>query len=78
MTLIAVILAVSLVLVVAAFLQHIQRLEAAWTVERRELCTRIQAPERIPIGDQPQFVVPDVEDDELAQVGTINFDFEEG
>ena len=45
--------------------------EAAWTRERRELLTRIQAPERIPILESEPLDMPEREPDQFGQVGEV-------
>lgn len=55
-----------------------QQAEAAWTAERRELVTRIQAPERIPVDASAAFVVPEREPDEWNKVGTVEIDDQYG
>lgn len=43
----------------------------AWTEERRELLTRIQRPEYVPVAPMPVFQAPESEPDEINLVGTI-------
>lgn len=76
MTVVACILAVALVAVVWLLLRHHSQLEQAWTTERRELLTRIQAPERIPMDSPVEFAVPEPEPDEMDKVGTIAYEQE--
>lgn len=73
MSLIAVILAASLVLTIGLFLRHIAGLERAWTAERRELLTRIQRPELVPLPRSGPVALPDPEPDERDLVGTVAF-----
>lgn len=73
MTIIAIILAASLVAIVGLFLHHIAALERAWTVERRELLTRIQRPELVPLPRSEPVALPDPEPDERDLVGTVAF-----
>jgi hypothetical protein len=63
--------AVALVAVVLLFLRRQHATEAATTVERRELLTRIQRPELIPVGHNQAFDIPDPEPDEFDMVGEI-------
>lgn len=70
---VAIIEAVALVLVVAAFLKfRSKELEQA-ALERRELLTRIQRPEIIPTSVE-RFEIPDQQPDLSALVGTINLE----
>ena len=71
MTAVAAIEAVALLVIVWLFLRHQQISEEAWTVERRELLTRIQRPEIIPGPSLPRFEFEPEEPDELELVGTI-------
>ena len=48
-----------------------QEAQAQWFLERRELLTRIQAPQYVPLGDATSFEVPDAEPDESNLVGTV-------
>ena len=50
--------------------QHTQA-AAAWVTERRELLNRVQAPQFVPQGPVTEFVVPNLEPDEIDEVGTI-------
>lgn len=71
MTVIAAVLAVSLVATVFLMLRYIASAESAWADERRELLNRIQRPEQIiPVAPQ-QWAWPDEEPDEIEKVGTI-------
>lgn len=45
--------------------------QAAWVTERRELVNRVQAPQHVPQGPVTEFVVPELEPDEIGEVGTI-------
>ena len=49
-----------------------------WAEERRELVTRIQAPERVPVPAATEFVIPESKPDEWATAGQIEFDPEYG
>lgn len=71
---IAAILAVALVVVVRLFLRHQAALESAWADERRELLTRIQRPEMVPVPTGAPVVFPEQEDDDWGAVGTIEED----
>ncbi len=72
MTVIACLEAVAVIAVVFLFLRHQSRQEQAWTLERRELLTRIQRPEMIPIPAAEPFQFDEREPDEFDLVGTIN------
>lgn len=76
MTIVACLLAAALVAVVWLLLLHHSGAEKAWTLERRELLTRIQAPERIPMDSPVEFAVPEPEPDEMDKVGTIAYEQE--
>ena len=69
MTVIAVVEAVALVILAFLFLHHLSQSERAWTLERRELLTRIQRPELIPTDQARELVIPDDEPDEIDLVG---------
>ena len=77
MTIVAIILAATLagaVVAVVALLDRSHREQAAqWALERRELLTRIQRPEIVPVASPAPFVVPDPEPDEIGKVGTIDW-----
>lgn len=65
---------VALVLIVRMLLASHREAEAAWTVERRELVNRVQAPERIPVALPEGMDFPEPEVDEMAMVGQIVYD----
>lgn len=48
-----------------------------WASERSLLLNRVQAPDRLPLGQNADFVVPEVEPDEFDFVGVIHDRFEE-
>lgn len=52
--------------------------ETAWTVERRELVNRVQAPDRLPVEAQQMVEIPERQPDEWAKVGTVDIDPEYG
>lgn len=62
------------VILTAQFFQH-ARAERVWENERQVLLERIQAPERVRMTEAaPEEKEPlDLDDDELARVGTIDY-----
>lgn len=42
-----------------------------WACERRELLNRVQAPERLPLLSERDFVIPEPELDEFNLVGVV-------
>ena len=73
LTIIAVAQTVALVAISLAFLKHVRSREQEITVERRELLTRIQHPELIPVPRDTRTPLPEPEPDESNLVGTINY-----
>lgn len=73
MTVVAAVEAVALVVVVLLLLRHFAEAQAQWAVERRELLNRVQRPDHIPVAPRPEFVLPELEDDLTAEVGTITY-----
>lgn len=71
MTIICALEAIILLAVVQLLMRHHSLAEKAWTDERRELVSRIQAPHHIPLSTGDPFVFPEPEPDELELVGTI-------
>lgn len=51
-----------------------QRVEKAWTQERRELLERIQRPERPPVEPATPFDIPEQPQDEWNLVNTISYE----
>lgn len=74
MIIVACLEAAALVAVVHLLLRHHTQSETAWTAERRELVSRIQAPDRIPIRETAEMVIPEREEDEWATVGRVDID----
>lgn len=65
------------VLLLALLLQQMRAhavAEAAWSVERRELCSRIQAPERVPVEASGEYAIPEREADDWNKVGSVDID----
>lgn len=65
--------AVVFVVGLALLLSHYGDQAKAWADERRELLTRIQAPERIPMPPMEHLVQPELEPDDIELVGTIQY-----
>lgn len=74
MTLLLVVLAFAPLAITLTLLHHMGKRDAAWADERRELLTRIQRPEIVPVKPASGYVIPDREPDEYGQVGAIEFD----
>jgi hypothetical protein len=71
MTIVAVVEAVALVVVVYLLLRDHHHQHQAWARERRELITRIQHPEIVPIEPAPDWTPPVFEEDNIDEVGMI-------
>lgn len=67
------VLAIALLAALGGFLRFIERREQAWTKERRELLTRIQHPQLVPVAPQADRRVPAAppEPDEIDLVGRV-------
>ena len=56
-----------------------QQAHVDWALERRELINRIQHPEILPLGREPEpYEIPERQPDEWAKVGEITIDPEYG
>lgn len=64
--------ALAIIVVLIVVLRAHADAHAQWAAERRELVTRIQAPERIPIVPAGEYVIPEREPDEWAKVGQVD------
>jgi hypothetical protein len=67
----AIVTALAYVSTVAMFLRADQAKDARYAAERRELLTRIQHPERIPVDAAPPQDLPDREPDGWGDVGSV-------
>lgn len=67
---------IALALLAALYVQadRIAKEREGWTEERRELLTRIQHPELVPVAPRPDLMIPDRENDDWNKVGTIEWD----
>lgn len=74
MILLACVEAVAIVATAFLCLRHISRLEDAWSDERRELLTRIQHPEIVPVKAADDYKIPEQIPDEWNLVGEITHD----
>ena len=76
MTIVACLEAIALVALTWVLLRHFREQTAQWAVERRELLNRIQRPDHIPVAAHPDFVMPELEPDDIGLVGTITYEEE--
>lgn len=70
MVIVACLEAIALVAIVHLLLRHFRDEAADWATERRELLTRIQRPDLVPLSSVT-YSQPESEPDEIGLVGTI-------